>query len=465
MRIVALLALALALQFPSSPGAQAPDTLYLGLDEAIQMALAQGPEAALARQDVALAEAQKGIVFSNALTQIFLSAAYKRNVKRPVIFFPDETGKTRSIEIGEKNDYQATLSLRQPLFSSGRLGAAYKASKLRADAAGLLGDAQASQIALRVREAYFNCLLAQAQVEIAAKSLEQAREHLDDVTKREARGLASRFDVLRARVEVSNREPLVTRTRHLLRLSLDSLKDLVGIPLDRPVVLTDSLGFRPDTTSLEVAIRKALERRPELRAARREVDAARSQFKAQAANDRPLLYLDANYTWLGQTSERLLPRDQETAQSASIGLTLEWPLLDGFRNRYATRQALVAAERAGIQLRRLENAVRLETRAAWQEVRERAEELRAREETVGLAQEAYRLARIRYRNGLSTQLEVLDAEVALTQARLARLQALYDYEMALARLHAAMGEGPPLTAAASPGHGTDLGIHHGDEAP
>lgn len=427
-----------------SPAPAVADTLRLSVEDAVSYALHQGETAALAREDVKIARAQKGVVLSNALPKLNLDASYNRNLKKPVIFFPDSSGTSQSITIGEDNAYSATLSLRQPLYSSGRVGAAYQASKDRATAAGYSGDAVAGEVNLQVRQAYYGALLAGTQVRIATESLAQAERRRDEIQARVDKGVAARFDLLRAQVEVANRQPAVTRVRNQAAIALEGLKRVAGLPLDRPVALSDTLHYTPFPMTREDAVQEALENRNALAAARMEANAAGHQADAQAANDLPLLYLDGNYTWQGQTSAGLLPGDKETAQSAAVGLTLTWPLVDGWENRARTHQARAAAAKARITAHQLEESMRLEARSRWADLRATEEEIPAVEQAVSLAREAYAIARVRYASGLSTQLEVLDADLALTRARLSEKETLYRYQVALAELERTLGRGPSL---------------------
>lgn len=420
------------------------DTLRLSVADAVQYALEHGETAALAREDVKIAQAQKGVVLSNALPKLTLDASYDRNLKKPVIFFPDTTGGTQSITIGEDNAYTATLSLRQPLYSSGRVGAAYQATKDRATAARYSGDAVAADVDLQVRQAYYGALLAGDQVRIAVESLTQAQRRREEIQARVDKGVAARFDLLRAEVEVANRRPAVTRARNQAAIALESLKRTAGLPLDHPVALSDTLLYTPFPMTREDAVQEALEHRNTLAAARMEATAAGHQADAQAANDLPLLYFDGNYTWQGQSSAGLIPGEHETAQSAAVGLTLTWPIVDGWENRARTHQARAAAAKARITVHQLEESVRLEARSRWADLRATEEEIPAVEQAVTLAREAYAIARVRYSSGLSTQLEVLDADLALTQAKLSEKETLYRYEVALAELEHTLGRGPSL---------------------
>jgi outer membrane protein TolC len=429
----------------ATAGAQSSaDTLRIAVEEAVRLALRDGVEAAIARQDVASAEAQVGVARSYALPEITASGTYTRNIKKPVIFFELEEGETQQFEIGQDNAWLGTLSLRQVLWASGRVRNAWNSAQAQAAAARAAGDDAAAAIARDVREVYYLALLAQEQTRIAEESLEQAKRTLEQIEARVERGITPEFERLRAGVTVASRRPEVTRAQNGAELALASLKRLLGVELGRAMVLTDSLeaGVYPET--LQEVTERALRTRSDLEASRQALRAAELRYRAQAANDRPSLYLDGNVSWQGETSDGLWPGDRESASSAAVGLSFSWPLLDGFRNRYQTRAAEVMAEKSRLQVRLAEDAVRLEVRNRWSDVTSIAEEITAAEETVALAEEAFAIAQTRYRTGLSTLVELRDAEVALISSRVGLSATLYRYNVAVAELDYSIGSGPAL---------------------
>jgi outer membrane protein TolC len=127
-----------------------------------------------------------------------------------------------------------------------------------------------------------------------------------------------------------------------------------------------------------------------------------------------------------------------------VGLTFSWPIFDGLRNRYQTRSAEAVAAKARLQVRFVEDAVRLDVRSRWSDVESIAEEIDAARETVELAGRAYDIARTRYQSGLSTLVELQDAELALVQSRVSLSETLYRYNVAVAELDYSIGTGPAL---------------------
>jgi outer membrane protein TolC len=420
------------------------DTLRVGVKEAVALALRDGVEAAMARQDVANAEAQVLVARSYALPELTATGTYTRNLKKPVIFFEFEPGQTEQFEIGQDNAWLGMLNLRQVLWASGRVGNAWKSAQAQAAAARAAGDDTAAAIARDVRSAYYLALLAGEQAHIARESLRQAQRTLDQIREQVDKGVTPEFDRVRAAVTVASRRPQVTRAENGEAIARDALKRLLGVPLRRPIALTDPLRADDHGGTLEQATAQALHSRRDLEAVKEQLRAADLRQRAQSANDRPSLYLDGNLQWQGETSDGLWPGERESAASASVGLTLSWPIFDGLRNRYQTRAAEAVAAKARLQVRFVEDAVRLEVRSRWSDVESIAEEIDAARETVDLASQAYDIARARYRSGLSTLVELQDAELALVQARVSLSETLYRYNVAVAELDYSTGNGPVL---------------------
>jgi outer membrane protein len=420
-----------------------PDTLRLSVDEAVRYALRNGVEAAIARQDVAAADAQVGVALSYALPQIGFAGTYTRNLKRPV-FFIEFGGETQSFEVGQENAWYATLTLSQNIWASGRVRSGYNMAKRRSEGAGLYGDDAAAAIARIVKTAYYQALLVAEQVEIAEKSLEQAERNVTFISARVAKGITPEFDKLRAQTTVANRKPIATRARYAETIALDRVKRVIGMPLEQDLALTDTLAYDPFDEPQDTVVRRALSGRRDLAAARKEAEAAEFQYKAQKANSRPLLNLDGNLSWQGETSDGLWPGDRESAGSAAIGLSLVWPFMDGWRTANQAKVAKAMADKADLQVVQLADFIRLEVRSDWNDVQSTAQEIVGARQAVDLAREAYKIARVRYNEGLSTIVELLDAELALIESSLNLSETLYRYNEALARLEYSVGEGPRL---------------------
>ncbi len=453
-------------------GLGAPDTLALSLDDAVSRALRESEEIAKARATLDAAESQVTQAFSAALPQFHSNVAYNRAVKTifddmgtmptvddddiPPAFDEDKTPKERfdllsdlmatnfvsamfrGLPFGRKNTYVATLSLSQPLYVGGKVGAALQvAEHYRAVARSQVDETQADLV-LQVRAAYLSASLAHRLVHIARESRRIAEAHYLQVRDFREAGTASEFDLLRARVDLENRDPVVVQAENGANLALLELKRLVNLPAEQPLRLTSEID--PSLVEVDEAeLHRLVLERPLLRAAQ-EAIGMREQAVRIAKGDRlPTVAFQGNMGWQGYPENPLPPGWGEWRKDWSVGLAVSVPLFDGFRTRGRIDQAQADLVVAHVEEAQLREGLALQTEAALAEYRSSRAQILARRETVALAERSLELAEARFASGLSTQLEVSDAALLLDQARVNEAQALFDSAQALAQLERLSG--------------------------
>jgi outer membrane protein TolC len=423
-------------QMNSSPS----DTLQLGLDRAIELALINNEDIRIAASYLDKARGQKKEAYASALPHIDFYGAYTRNILRPVLFFSDpESGETIQIEIGEENDYLMNVSMSQVLFAFGRVGGAIKAADYYLKSAEQSVEATRRGTVLSVQVAYYQAVLAEEVLNISRLSLQQAQKHFNETRKKKRMQVASRFDSIRAEVQVKNREPEVIQAENAVRIALMNLKRLVGIDRNVPVVLTDELRYEAAGYSVETAIEEAYQTRPDISALQFQVLMAEKIHHVMKRSNFPLLALFGNYSLQGQQSDQLFPDRNRFAKSLGVGVSLSFPLFDGFANRGKVAQARADMSAAQYTLKKAKKNVALRIQELFDLLRAEDENLKSQAATVAMAEEAYRLALVRFTNGLSTSLELEDTELALTSARLNQLEATFRYVITKKELENAMG--------------------------
>jgi outer membrane protein TolC len=448
------------------------DTLRLTLAQAEAMALRTGDEVAVARARRDQADAQVTQATAGLLPQVSTGLTYSRAIRTifddlaapapadttqiPGAFDPGRSpferydmlsdllmddfmsGLFGGLPFGRRNTYVAALQLAQPLYAGGRLwGARRAATHLRSAAEHAVSEAEV-QITLDVRTAYFDAVLARRLYLIAFESRRVAEAHYRQVESRAQAGTASEFDLLRARVDYENRQPAVVEAANGVTLALLGLKRLVNVPAEQPVVLVDE----PELAEVAVdedALRRLLDARPALAAAREAV-AVREQAVGIARGERlPAVQLLANFGFQAYPEDPPPPGPGQWRRDWSVALAVSWNPFDGFRSRGRIRQAQAELRLARLEEAQLREGLTLELEVALAQYRSTGAQIRARRETVALAEQTHELAGLRYGSGLSTQLEVSDAALLLDQARVNEVQALHDYAKALAQLERLSG--------------------------
>ena len=330
----------------------------------------------------------------------------------------------------------------QSIYEGGRIRSALRTAQLTREQAVLRYQSVVADTILEVRVAYYDALLAAQQIVVQEASIGLLQREWEDATRRFEAGTVPRFNVLRAEVEVANARPRVIRARNALRLSKNNLALLLGYDLppgvweDIPLQLTGRLEAEPYEIGMPDALAQALEKRPELGALRKS-ESIREQAITQArAGYKPSVQIFGGYGARNSTFSPDLTRDVAGWQA---GAQLNWDVFDGFLTRGKIQEARALHKRAQEEVVETTRRVELEVRTAYSNFIEAREVLESQKKVQEQAEEALRLATSRNQAGTGTQLDVLNAQTALTQARTTQIQALRDYAAARARLERATG--------------------------
>ena len=459
--------------------AQAGSTpVRLTLQEAVRRAVEHGEEVRLARATVELARGQVTAARADALPQVRTQLSYQRTFASPfqgagsgptyAPFSPDTTApidqRLRYLEneypnmlgrglgdlfaatpFGRKNAWTGGVTVSQLLYQGPKVGAGLRGARAYVEAAGATLEETRQDIAFRARRAYLHALYAERLVAITEAGRRLAEEQLRRVELNQRVGSAAEYDLLRARVEVANQDPLVIGARNDRDIAFLELRWLVNVPPEVPIELdpgpltaTDTL-IEVDFVQLD-AIAAG---RSSIQAAEASVEVRRQAVRYYRGDYWPALrfnlYLGAQAYPNGFT-----PVGERWTRDWNAAFTLSWPLFEGFRTRAQVQQAQAEFDRAQLLLAQVREQVTLEVLRARSELARARALLEARRQTVVQAGQAHRLATVRYANGIATTLEVSDARLAMQQAGLNEAQATRDYLLSIANMERALGRAVPL---------------------
>lgn len=346
--------------------------------------------------------------------------------------------------------WSANVQLVQSVYEGGRLTSALRTARLLNAQAVLQYQATLADTLTDVRVAYYDILLAAMQIEVQQASVDLLAKELEDTRRRFDAGTVPRFNVLRAEVELANARPRLIRARNDSRIAKNNLANLLGYNLPRevwediPLRLSDPLVARPFAVDLPVAIERALKDRPELGALRK-TEALRQEAVISAqAGYKPRVQLFGGYeAHKFQFSDDLV--DQRHGWLA--GAQMSWDIFDGLLTKGKVAEATALRGKARYELEDTTRRIELEVRTRYSQFVEAKQVLESQQKVQEEAAEALRLATARADAGTATQLDVLNAQTALTEARSTQAQALRDYTVAVARLERATGAGFRLTDA------------------
>jgi len=469
---------------PGEVSGQAQEaTVVLGLEEVLRQALDENREVRTARLGLEEAGERVSEAWGNVYPTVDFSASYTRNVSPsvnflPAVIFNPEAGPDDYIPVqfGADNQWSTTISVEQPLFAASAflgVGAAGRFENLQEEV--FRGTAQA--VITRVRSAYYDLLLAQEQARLTGRSVARVEESLKETQALNDAGLTSDYDVLRLEVELANLRPALRQAENGVRQARRQLEVELDIPETETLAVEGSLatldlsdpsansaenrallslvGFQaPRDVLLERALEEAMSRRSDLRQFELTESLRHTEMRVEQVEYLPRISLFGTYLISAQDngSPNFFARgDGQRAYSRNVGIQVSLPLFQGFQRDARVDQRRAVLRQAEAQTRLALDQARSQVRTLVDNADEAGLRAEGQQLAVQQAQRGFEIARAQFREGLGSQLELTDAEVALRQSEFNYAQAVYDYLVARARLDEATGLVPLVDVEPSAG--------------
>lgn len=417
----------------------APDSEGLTLNQAISMALAYSPNLKQSLADLDKAQFKKKEAFTYFLPS-FNTSYFWQKTQQP----PNFVTNGQRVVVGSLNVYQWSTGFTQPLFTGFRLSSDYELADLGMDLAEVNTRLAILDVVLRVKEAYYLYLRAMKGVEVADSSVKRLESQLKVSKDFHEVGIIPINDVLKVEVELANARQDRVRALNDRALSMSRLNRLLGRPVERQLEVKDKLKIYPLKIDYVRAREKARLERPELKALGLQLKQADQSIRAAQSGYYPQVNLQASYFF---TSDAPQMGDSEfyDATDWEVVTQLNWPFWEWGRTKYRTSQQRADKRRLQAVRQDLQDQVDIQVREAVLFLREAQENIQTATVQVQQAKENYRITFERYQEQLTTNTEVLDAQVLLTQANTNYYNALTIFNVAEARLRRAMGTGLPVS--------------------
>jgi outer membrane protein len=329
------------------------------------------------------------------------------------------------------NTYATGLAIQQTLWDFGRTSGRVSANDLFVEASSSDYRSARDNVVMNVQVAYFGVVEAQRVVTVDQEAVDQASKHLEQAKAFYRVGRRPLFDVTKAEVDLANANVNLIRARNQFRLAKVQLENAMGAHPSSTYILADSLQVTPFLLTLDSAKTVAFGERPDLQSARARLAGNRSLVSATWAQHLPILSASGNWNWTNF--------DFPLFSRWNAGVTLSLPLFQGFSVVGQVEQAEANADAAQAAINVLEESIVLEVEQTFLGMREAEERLAAASKLVEQADQNLTLAERQYAAGVGTPLEVTDAQLARSNARITYIQALYDYSSSFSRLQKAMG--------------------------
>ena len=439
----AMVLLAAVLLVPVDVRAEAPALpridRTLTMSDAVDLALQRSLRVKAAGADARTMESMRREALAPFWPQLSANAYYADQRMAPNVYTSAGTTMARNYQVFNNDmNRDANITAMYPLFSGGRDYHAYQAATQRADAGREMLRGTEVDVAMQARLDYIAALREAENLRVTEELLRDVDERLRLTRRMFEAGRLARFALLRDEAERANALQMHAMAQSRAQQAVIALKTTLGIDLASAITLGDRLELSDVTLSVEEGIREATERHPELRAAAKQREAAEAEVRAAYGNYWPQVSLSYMYDWGWSKSRAWESQAEGTrmrgdgAEGYSVGVVVTLPIFDGFMRENTLNTAKSRVERA----RQAEGLVRQQI---VKDVNQAALMLTAAERSVEAsgkgveqAEEESRVVRERFESGRGIQLEVLDAQLTLTRARFNAVNALAEYQTALA---------------------------------
>lgn len=415
-------------------------TLELDLEETIQRALLTNPSVKIAEYNRKAAKADYSAAKGARGISISLSHDSGRGGYADNHILRDAFGYILSNDKQIGNSHSNSITASLPLFTGGELQGQIGQAKANYRSM-LSAEEQAyNEMKETATTGYFNMLNATNMKALRQESVDRLQAHLDNVIAQYNVGIVARADVLRSEVELANAQQNYITASNQYDVAEATLNNIIGTPLGTTLLLKDRLQYEPYENDMAYCLAYSEQHRPELKQAEYAVDSAEAALVVARSGHMPKVYANASNNWGGNGSD--WPGDDD--ENWSVGVTASMNVFDSgvtWSKIHAAQENLAKAKESQ---RQIKDNVELEVRTDYLNLREAEKRITTTQVAVASAEEDYHIAVVRYQAGVGTNIDVMDAQEALTQAKTNYYQALYNYNTSKAALNTSMGVGVPV---------------------
>lgn len=422
------LLLSAALTMALGQSAFAGETVALNLDDAMLRAFQTNPTVNIAQYELDSARAS----YNAARQSRGISISANHTTQRGG--YDDAQQAAPGIWTkGIGNNHANSLTASLPIFTGGKLSGTIKQAKANYQYNEVGVQRTYNEMRSTVTDGYFKMLQADNMQKLSAESVTRLEDHLKNVQAQYDVGVVAKVDVLRSQVELANAKQTMIQAENSYQVAEANMNKIVGLPMDTTLKLDNLLVYNAYDQNMDDCLAYAAEHRPELMQAKYGVDAAKGALMVARSGHMPQVAASATQQW----SDSNWPGDENGKWGVGVNVSL---------NVFDTGVTLSKIHGAEADLKKAEetyrdtvNAVNLDVRSNYLGLREAEKRISTTKLAVEQADEDYRIAQLRYMSGVGTNTDVLDAQVALTQAKTNYTQALYDYNTSKTALETSIG--------------------------
>lgn len=434
----------------------AQEPLNLSLENSIDLALANNPSYQIKVKELKKAKAGITEAYSSIMPQINASASLQKawSIQENTIpnfikfmlgpSFPgvDLMPDYVRLSFGLENTLVYGASLSQPLFLGGAGIAGIKMAGSAHQTAIQNLELARQDLLYQTAAAFYGCILADQVVQVREDVLLESEKNLQVVRQKYEAGAASKFDLMRAEVNVANSRPDAISARNNYNNALTLLKMILALPAKQLIQVNGELNFIEDeftTLTLQDYQQLALQHRPEVEMLEQGKAMAHQGVTIARSAYLPKVFFQTDYSYMGMRNDMEFVQD-DFSKGFTSAVSLQLPLFTSFRTTKQYQKARLDYRIAQDAENQAIDGITAEVEASYHNLVEAKEKYASASETVDMATESLRLANMMYEEGGNTQLDVFTAQLGLTSAKMNYLSSLYSYQMARYSLRKVTGQ-------------------------
>lgn len=412
--------------------------VYLSLNEVIGIAKTDNLLLKSKRLDYETQNLEVWKSYSSFLPTFSYQGLATNNLELPVFVFMGQ-----KFVVGTKYSFQHGLDLTLPIFTGGSRWFNLSAQRSLKKSLKEELDGKEQETVLQTLQAYYGIILANSLYKSSFESMLAAEANLEQVKKFYDAGTATQLDLQRAKAQYSSTLPQLEKAKSEKKLSSQRLKFLLNISLEDSLVITDSLlvtDFLDDYKSVSLDELKKLsgKNRSDLKSAAYRLDATEESEKIAMGQFLPNIAISGNVSHQAQL-ENSSVNSSDYIRSKSLTLAMSWPIFEGGRKVIEYQKAKIRTDQMKIMYELADDQRILEVEESYARVNEAIKNLESLEEAEIQARESLRLSNLLYTQGMSTQLDVINAQLFYTGSRTEYYRGIYDYNVSQLQLLYSIG--------------------------
>lgn len=415
------------------------NTVPMSLAEAVNIAFANNKDIQIQEEEIKVAKANIMGAQSNFLPKVNLNASYTYN--DAVLTIPQQidpqTDKDLGIFTGYNNDNKIGITVNESIYNGGANIANFQQAKIRFKVQDETLRARKLDVEFEAKRLYYGLLLAYETERITQNLYNQAKAHYEDVLNKFNQGTASRFDALQSKVQVSKLMPELVKSRNAVLLIKADFKKLLGMKMQESIDLKDELACSFILIKEDDFLKQAYANKPEMILKLLGVDINQWSIQMARAEGRPQVEASAGYNFRSNSWGDMF-NDRHSNWSAGVSVNV--PIFDGFSTKAKVDAAKAKYSRSVLEKENINDQIAVDIRQACLDLKEAEAIIDSQRDSIDEAKEALKISEISYDNGVGTNLDILDAQVSLSQIEKNLSEGIYDYLMAKASLDRTMGQ-------------------------